>query len=305
MMNQRTLKNSISATGIGVHGGQKVLLTLRPAPENTGIVFVRTDLTPSVAIAARVENIGNTTMCTVLEKDGACVATVEHLLSAFAGLGVDNAFVDLDAAEVPIMDGSSAPFVFLIQSAGIQTQSALKKFIRVKRAMRYEDGDRFAALEPFNGFKVRFQIDYNHPVFKEEYAICELDFSGVSYAREIARARTFGFISEFEALKVNNLALGASLDNAIALDDFKIINQDGLRYEDEFVKHKILDVIGDLYLLGYSILGAFSGYKSGHSLNSRLLRALLADADNYEIVTFQNEKSLPFNYMLFQDEASA
>jgi UDP-3-O-[3-hydroxymyristoyl] N-acetylglucosamine deacetylase len=304
-MKQRTLKNIISATGIGVHSGKKVLMTLRPAPENTGIVFVRTDLTPSLMIPALVENIGNTTLCTVLEKQGASIATVEHLLSAFSGLGVDNAFVDLDSAEVPIMDGSSAPFVFLIQSAGIRTQNALKKFIRIKKTLRYEDGDRFAMLEPFNGFKIRFQIDYNHPAFKNEHASCELDLSGVSYAREVSRARTFGFISDFEVLKANNLALGASLDNAIALDDFKIINQDTLRYEDEFVKHKILDVIGDLYLLGYSIIGSFSGYKSGHSLNSRLLRALLAHQDNYEIVTFEDEKSMPFHYMLFQEEASS
>ena len=302
-MKQRTLKNTISATGIGVHSGKKVLMTLRPAPENTGIVFVRTDLTPALTIPALVENIGNTTMCTVLEKKGAMIATVEHLLSAFAGLGVDNAFVDLDAPEVPIMDGSSAPFVFLIQSAGIESQKALKKFIRIKKTLRHEDGDRWALLEPFNGFKVRFEIDYNHPAFKDEHASCELNLSGVSYAREVSRARTFGFISDFEALKANNLALGASLDNAIALDDFKIINQDGLRYEDEFVKHKVLDVIGDLYLLGHSVIGAFSGYKSGHALNSKLLKAVLKSPDNYEIVTFEDEKSLPFRYMLFQDEA--
>ena len=302
-MKQRTLKNTISATGIGVHSGKKVLMTLRPAPENTGIVFVRTDLTPALTIPALVENIGNTTMCTVLEKKGAMIATVEHLLSAFAGLGVDNAFVDLDAPEVPIMDGSSAPFVFLIQSAGIESQKALKKFIRIKKTLRHEDGDRWALLEPFNGFKVRFEIDYNHPAFKDEHASCELNLAGVSYAREVSRARTFGFISDFEALKANNLALGASLDNAIALDDFKIINQDGLRYEDEFVKHKVLDVIGDLYLLGHSVIGAFSGYKSGHALNSKLLKAVLKSPDNYEIVTFEDEKSLPFRYILFQDEA--
>jgi UDP-3-O-[3-hydroxymyristoyl] N-acetylglucosamine deacetylase len=303
-MKQRTLKNAISATGIGVHSGEKVLMTLRPAPENTGIVFVRTDLDTSISIPAHVENIGNTTMCTVLQRDGVSIATVEHLLSAFAGLGVDNAFVDVNAAEVPIMDGSSAPFVFLIQSAGIEPQKAAKKFIRIKKPVRFEDGDRWATLKPYNGFKVHFEIDYNHPAFKDEHASCELDLSHASYVREVSRARTFGFLSDFEMLKANNLALGASLDNAIALDDFKIINQDGLRYEDEFVKHKILDVIGDLYLLGHSVIGEFSGYKSGHALNGALLRELLVNPECYEEVTYDDEKSIPFHYMLFQDQAS-
>jgi len=304
-MKQRTLKNAISATGIGVHSGDKVLMTLRPAPENTGIVFVRTDLDPTVTIPATVDNIGNTNMCTVLEKEGASIATVEHLLSAFAGLGVDNAFVDVNAAEVPIMDGSSAPFVFLIQSAGVEIQKAAKKFIKIKKAVRFEDGDRWATLKPYNGFKVHFEIDYNHPAFKDEHAKCELDLSHASYVREVSRARTFGFLSDFEMLKANNRALGASLDNAIALDDFKIINQDGLRYEDEFVKHKVLDVIGDLFLLGHSVIGEFSGYKSGHAINGALLRELLAHPECYEEVTYEDEKSMPFHYMLFQDEASA
>lgn len=303
-MKQRTLKNSISATGIGVHSGEKVLMTLRPAPENTGIVFVRTDLTPSVSIPAKVENIGNTSFCTVLEANGASVATVEHLLSAFAGLGVDNAFVDVNAAEVPIMDGSAAPFVFLIQSAGVETQSVLKKFIKIKKAIRFEDGDRWAELKPYDGFKVGFEIDFNHPVFKDEHAVCELDLAKTSYVKEVSRARTFGFLSDFEMLKANNRALGASLDNAIALDDFKIINQDGLRYEDEFVKHKILDVIGDLYLLGHSVVGSFMGYKSGHALNGALLRELLSNPKNYEEVTYEGEKSLPFHFLITQDQAS-
>jgi UDP-3-O-[3-hydroxymyristoyl] N-acetylglucosamine deacetylase len=302
-MKQRTLKNSISATGIGVHSGEKVLMTLRPAPEDTGIVFVRTDLTPSVTIPAKVENIGNASFCTVLQANGASVATVEHLLSAFAGLGVDNAYVDVNAAEVPIMDGSSAPFVFLIQSAGVEIQSAAKKFIRIKKAVRFDDGGRWAILEPYNGFKVHFEIDYNHPAFKDEHAACELDLAKTSYVKEVSRARTFGFLSDFEMLKANNRALGASLDNAIALDDFKIINQDGLRYEDEFVKHKILDVIGDLYLLGHSVIGAFSGYKSGHALNGALLKELLANPKNYEEVTFEDEKSLPFHFLLAPDQA--
>jgi len=297
MIRQRTLKNVIKATGITLHGGERAELTLRPAPRNTGIIFQRIDLDPPVEIPARAENVGDTTLSTSIVKNGARVSTVEHLLSAFAGLGIDNAYVDVTASEIPIMDGSAGPFVFLVQSAGIQEQDAPKRFIRIKRKVKVQDGDKWASFEPFEGFKVTFSIDFDHPLFKSHSKTATLDFSSTSYVKEVSRARTFGFMSDFEHLRSLNLARGASLDNAVAIDDFRVLNEDGLRYEDEFVKHKILDAIGDLYLLGSSLIGAFSGFKSGHSLNNKLLRKLLAHQDAWEYVTFDDPATAPISYV--------
>ncbi len=296
MIQQRTLKNVVRATGVGVHTGDKVYLTLRPAPAHTGILICRTDLNTIVQIPARAEYICDTSLSTCLSKDGVRVSTVEHLMSALAGLGIDNCYVDITSPELPIMDGSAGPFVFLIQSAGIQEQQAPKEFIRIKRKVKIKDGDKVVTIEPYDGFKVSFGIDFEHPLFNETNQYATLDFSGISYVKEVSRARTFGFLSDYEYIRKNNLALGASLDNAIVLDEYKILNQDGLRYPDEFVKHKILDVIGDLYLLGYSVLGAFTGYKSGHTLNSQLLNKVLATQDAWEIVTFEDSTRLPFSY---------
>jgi UDP-3-O-[3-hydroxymyristoyl] N-acetylglucosamine deacetylase len=296
MIRQRTLKNVIKATGITLHGGERAELILRPAPVNTGILFRRIDLDPIVEIPAMTEYVGDTTMSTSLMKGSVKVATVEHLLSAFAGLGIDNAFVDVTAAEIPIMDGSAGPFVFLIQSAGIEEQDALKRFIRVKRRVQVFDGDKWAAFEPFHGFKVTFTIDFDHPLFESQDKTAVLDFSSLSYVKEVSRARTFGFMADFEKLQAMNLARGASLDNAIAIDDFRVLNEDGLRYENEFVKHKILDAVGDLYLLGSSLIGAFSGYKSGHALNNKLLRQLLIEQDAWEFVTYKDTKRAPISY---------
>jgi UDP-3-O-[3-hydroxymyristoyl] N-acetylglucosamine deacetylase len=297
MIRQRTLKNVIKATGITLHGGERAELTLRPAPPNTGIIFTRIDLDPAVEILACAENVGDTTLSTCLVKNGVRVSTVEHLLSAFAGLGIDNAYVDVTAAEIPIMDGSAGPFVFLVQSAGIQEQNAPKGFIRIKKKVKVKEGDKWACFEPFEGFKVTFTIEFDHPVFKSHGKTATLDFSSTSYVKEVSRARTFGFMADFEKLRKANLALGASLDNAVAIDDFRVLNEDGLRYEDEFVKHKILDAIGDLYLLGSSLIGAFSGHKSGHALNNTLLRQLLAQQDAWEYVTFTNPADAPISYM--------
>lgn len=297
MIRQRTLKNVIKATGITLHGGERAELTLRPAPPNTGIIFQRIDLEPVVEIAARAENVGDTTLSTCLVKNGVRVSTVEHLLSAFAGLGIDNAYVDVTAAEIPIMDGSAGPFVFLVQSAGIVEQNAPKSFIRIKKKVKVKEGDKWACFEPFDGFKVTFSIEFDHPVFKLHNKTATLDFSSTSYVKEVSRARTFGFMADFERLRSLNLALGASLDNAVAVDDFRVLNEDGLRYEDEFVKHKILDAVGDLYLLGSSLIGAFSGHKSGHALNNKLLRQLLAQEDAWEYVTFEDRAKAPISYM--------
>jgi UDP-3-O-[3-hydroxymyristoyl] N-acetylglucosamine deacetylase len=286
MIRQRTLKNAIRATGVGLHTGEKIYLTLRPAPVNTGIVFCRVDLDPPVQIKASLENVGETRLSTTLIREGARISTVEHLLSAMAGLGIDNAYVDLSAPEVPIMDGSAGPFVFLIQSAGIEEQKASKRFIRIKHAVEVRDGDKTARFEPFDGFKVGFTIEFDHPVFKSNTQHSEIDFSATSFVKEVSRARTFGFIAEIEQLHERELALGGSIDNAVVLDDYRVLNEDGLRYRDEFVKHKILDVIGDLYLLGSGMIGAFSGYKSGHELNNRLLRTLMDDVTAWERVTF-------------------
>ena len=297
MIKQRTLKNVIRATGVGLHTGKKVYLTLRPAPADTGIIFRRIDLDPVVEIKASPENVGDTSLSTSLVSGDTRISTVEHLLSAMAGLGIDNAIVDLSAPEVPIMDGSAGPFVFLIQSAGIEEQNAPKRFIRILKAIQVEDEDKWARFEPFDGFKVAFEIDFDHPVFKSHGQQSIVDFSTTSFVKEVSRARTFGFMKDIERLREMELALGGSLDNAIVVDDFRILNEDGLRYEDEFVKHKILDAIGDLYLLGHSLIGAFSGYKSGHGLNNKLLRALMADAEAWEQVTFEDVESAPISFV--------
>lgn len=297
MIKQRTLKNTIRATGVGLHTGAKVYLTLRPAEANTGIRFRRVDLENPVTIEATPENVGETMLSTTLVAGDVKISTIEHLLSAFAGLGIDNAIIDVSAAEVPIMDGSAGPFVFLLQSAGVQEQDSLKQYIRIKRSIRVEDGDKWAAFEPFEGFKVTFTIDFEHPAFADHLKTATMDFSSTTFVKEVSRARTFGFMKDIETLRQNNLALGGSLDNAIVVDDDKIINEDGLRYADEFVKHKILDAIGDLYLLGHSLIGAFSGYKSGHGLNNKLLRALLNDKDAWEMVTFDDEEHAPISFM--------
>jgi len=297
MIKQRTLKNVIRATGVGLHTGRKVFLTLRPAPADTGIVFRRDDLKPPVEIVARAENVGDTSLSTSLVKDNVRISTVEHLLSAFAGLGIDNAYVDLSASEVPIMDGSAGPFVFLIQSAGFEEQNKPKKYMRIKRQISVRDGDKWARFEPFDGFKVSFAIEFDHPFFHQRSKHAEIDFSTTSFVKEVARARTFGFMKDVEILREQNLALGGSLDNAVVVDDYRVLNEDGLRYEDEFVKHKILDAIGDLYLLGHSLIGAFHGYKSGHELNNRLLRKILATEDAFELVSFEGEENAPFSFM--------
>ncbi|HET6633301.1 MAG TPA: UDP-3-O-acyl-N-acetylglucosamine deacetylase [Rhodanobacteraceae bacterium] len=296
MIKQRTLKNVIRATGVGIHTGEKVYMMLRPAPVDSGIIFRRTDLPDAEPIAARAENVGDTSLSTTLQKDHVRVATVEHLLSAMAGLGIDNACVDLSAMEVPIMDGSAGPFVFLLQSAGIEEQAAAKRFIRIKRPVQVEDGDKWARFEPFDGFKVGFSIDFNHPIFTRRSSSAEIDFSTTSFVKEVSRARTFGFMRDIEMLRERNLVLGGSMDNAIVLDDYRVLNEDGLRYEDEFVKHKILDAIGDLYLLGHSLIGSFYGHKSGHSLNNRLLRTLLADREAWEEVVFDDPAKAPISY---------
>ncbi len=297
MIRQRTLKNIIRATGIGLHSGEKVYLTLRPAAVDTGIVFRRMDLDPVVEIPALAKNVGETTMSTTLVKGDVKVDTVEHLLSAMAGLGIDNAYVELSASEVPIMDGSAGPFVFLIQSAGLEEQDAPKKFIRILREITVEDGEKRATFVPFEGFKVGFEIEFDHPVFAGRTQTACVDFSSTSFVKEVSRARTFGFMRDIEFLRTNNLALGGSVDNAIVVDDNSVLNEDGLRYEDEFVKHKILDAIGDLYLLGKSLIGEFRGYKSGHALNNLLLRTLLEQPDAWEVVTFADASTAPISYM--------
>ncbi len=297
MIKQRTLKNSIKATGIGLHTGQKVYLTLKPAPIDNGIVFRRVDLDPVVDIPASAHNVVDTTLSTNLGKDGVRVSTVEHLLSAMAGLGIDNAIVELSAEEVPIMDGSSAPFVFLIQSAGIAEQEAPKQFIRIKKEVTVSSDGKSATFRPFDGFKVGFKIDFEHPAFEGRNMEACLDFSSTSFVKEVSRARTFGFMSDIEYLRSQNLVLGGSFDNAIVVDDYRILNEDGLRYDDEFVKHKVLDAVGDLYLLGKSLIGEFFGHKSGHYLNNMLLRELLANEEAYELVTFEEaDASSPISY---------
>ncbi|KTD18213.1 UDP-3-O-acyl-N-acetylglucosamine deacetylase [Legionella jordanis] len=293
MIKQRTLKRVIQTTGVGLHSGKKVLLTLRPAPINTGIVFRRVDLNPVIEILALYDQVGDTMLCTSLQRDGIKIATVEHLLSAFAGLGIDNAYVDLNSDEIPIMDGSSAPFVFLIQSAGIREQSAAKRFIRILKPTRVEDNGKYVQFLPYNGYKVSFTIDFDHPVFNDKPQTACFDFSNTSYVKEVCRARTFGFLSDYEQLRENDLAKGGSLDNAIVVDDYRVLNEDGLRFDAEFVTHKVLDAIGDLYLLGCGLIGAFEGYKSGHGLNNRLLRELMLRQDAWEYTYFDAENYQP------------
>ncbi len=288
MIRQRTLKNVIGATGVGLHTGKKVYLTLRPAPVGTGIVFRRVDLDPVAEITASLDRVSDTRLSTTLEHNGVQVSTVEHLMSAFAGLHIDNAIVELDSDEVPIMDGSAAVFVFLIQSAGIETQSAAKRFIRIKDPVEIRDGDKWARFEPFDGFKVSFSIDFNHPTMQSSAQQATVDLSQISYAKEVSRARTFGFLQDVEALQEAGLARGGSLDNAIVMDDYRVINDDGLRYGDEFVKHKILDAIGDLYLRGFPLIGAFCAHKSGHGLNNRLLRTLEQQRTCWEVVSYDS-----------------
>ena len=292
-LNQRTLKNVIRATGVGLHTGEKVYLTLRPAPVDTGIVFIRTDLDELVSLRAHAENVGDTTMATSLINGNVEISTVEHLMSAFSGLGIDNAYVDVSAPELPIMDGSAAPFVFLLQSAGAEEQPAPKKFVRIKKTVSYAQGDVTVELRPYDDFRIEYTLLYDHPVFRKHIKSACVEFSTMSFVKEVSRARTFGFLADYEKLRSMNLARGGSLDNAVVVDDYRILNEEGLRLEDEFVKHKILDAIGDLYLLGHSMIGAFSGYKSGHGTNNALLRKLLADQDAYEIVTFENAEDAP------------
>lgn len=286
MIKQRTLKNTVRATGVGIHTGQKVYITLKPAAVNTGIIFTRTDLPSPVQLVANANLVGDTSMSTTLIKDGVRVATVEHLMAAFSGMGIDNCIVELSASEVPIMDGSAGPFVFLIQSAGIAIQSAAKKFIQITKPVEIKHDDKIARFEPYNGYKLKFDIEFNHPAFSEHTKSKEIDISSNAFIKEISRARTFGFMRDIEMLRDNNLAIGGSMDNAIVLDDYRVLNQDGLRYEDEFVKHKILDAIGDIYQLGHPIIGSYYGFKSGHSLNNQLARKLLQQTDCWKLVTF-------------------
>jgi UDP-3-O-[3-hydroxymyristoyl] N-acetylglucosamine deacetylase len=296
MLKQRTLKKSINATGVGLHTGEKVKMTLRPAAPDTGIVFRRVDLPDSAEIKVQPQYVCDTRMCSALEHEGVRVATVEHLMSALAGLGIDNIYVELSAGEVPIMDGSSGPFVFLLQEAGIVEQAAAKKFIRVKKTVEVHDGDKWVRFDPYFGFKVDFTIDFAHPVFEHTGNNVKIDFADNSYIKEVSRARTFGFMHEVETLRSMGLARGGSLDNAIVLDEYRILNQDGLRYDDEFVKHKTLDAIGDLYVLGHPLLCAFTAHKSGHALNNQLLRTLMADKDAWEYTTFDKAEEAPIGF---------
>ena len=293
MLKQRTLKSLVRATGVGLHSGAKVTLVLRPAAPNTGIIFRRVDLDPVVELKADPYGVGDTRMASCLEKDGAKMSTVEHLMSALAGLGVDNVYVDVDAAEIPIMDGSAAPFVYLLQSAGLEEQNVAKKFLRVKKGVLVTEGDKWAKLEPHDGFRLSFSIIFNHPAVDQTGTNTTVDFADNSYVREVARARTFGFTQDVEALREQGLALGGSLENAIVMDEYRVLNAEGLRYADEFVKHKVLDAIGDLYLAGHPLLAAFSAHKSGHSMNNKLLRALLADASAWELVSFEDLARAP------------
>lgn len=296
MLKQRTIKSIVKTVGIGLHSGRKVELTLRPAAPGTGIVFSRVDLPTPIDIPASAMSIGDTRLASVLQKDGARVSTVEHLMSACAGLGIDNLYVDVTAEEIPIMDGSAASFVFLIQSAGIEEQNAPKRFIKVKKPVEIRDGDKFARLDPYFGFKLKFTIDFRHPAVDKTGQELEVDFANTSYVREIARARTFGFAHEVEMMRELGLARGGSMDNAIVLDEYRILNNDGLRYDDEFVKHKMLDAIGDLYVIGHPLLASYTAYKSGHGLNNALLRELLAHEDAYEIVTFDDPQAAPSGF---------
>ncbi|MDM7859536.1 UDP-3-O-acyl-N-acetylglucosamine deacetylase [Alteromonas sp. ASW11-36] len=297
MINQRTIKQSVQETGIGLHKGEKVTMTLRPAPANTGIVFRRVDLSPHVDIPARANAVGDTMLCTCLSNtDGVSIHTVEHLASALAGLGIDNIIVEVDSHELPIMDGSASPFVFLLQSAGIEELPAAKQFIKVKQPIRVEDGDKWAELRPFDGFKVDFKIDFDHPVISQTRQHMVMDFDSSSYVNEVSRARTFGFMRDLEYMNAHNLALGGSMENAVALDEYRVLNPEGLRYDDEFLKHKILDAVGDLYLCGHSIIGELQAYKTGHGLNNKLLNAMLANRDCWEFVTYNSAEEAPISF---------
>jgi UDP-3-O-[3-hydroxymyristoyl] N-acetylglucosamine deacetylase len=300
MLRQRTLKKLVRGVGIGLHSGTKVELVLRPAAADTGIVFRRVDLDPPVEIAASALTVGDTRMASTVEKDGARVATVEHLMSALAGLGIDNCYVDVDAPEIPIMDGSAASFVFLLQSAGVEDQNAPKRFVRVLKPVEVREGEgkqlKWARLTPHFGFKLRFSIAFDHPAIDETEQDVEVDLSREPYVSAVARARTFGFVNEVEALRAAGLALGGNFENAIVMDEYRVLNTDGLRSGDEFAKHKILDAIGDLYLLGRPLIAAYEAHKSGHALNNQLLRALLADPEAYEVTSFQDEGSAPAAY---------
>ena len=300
MLKQRTLKAAIKTTGVGVHTGARVELCLRPAPADTGIVFNRTDLPQSVSIPALAANVGDTRLSSTLKAGAVSISTVEHLMSALAGVGIDNLFVDVSGPEIPIMDGSSAPFVFLLQSAGIEEQSASKRYVRVLTTVEVADGDKWARFEPFNGFKLDFTIDFPHPVFGSENRQVVVDFAENSYAKEVARARTFGFMQDVEAMRAAGLGLGGSLQNAIVLDEFKVLNSEGLRYDNEFVRHKVLDAIGDIYMLGHPLIGQYTAYKSGHGLNNLLARSLLARPEAFDIITFKDEATVP---TAFQDWA--
>lgn len=297
MLRQRTVKQAIRASGIGLHSGAKIYLTLKPGPVDSGIVFLRTDLEPAVALPAQALMVRDTTMATSLVQGDVRLSTIEHLMSALAGLGIDNAVIEVTASEIPIMDGSAGPFVFLIQAAGIVEQEAPKRFARIKRRIEVREGDKIAAFEPYDGFKVCFTIDFDHPAFPAETRYAEVDLSTTAYVKEVSRARTFGFMRDIEYLRSRNLALGGSMENAIVVDDHGVMNAEGLRYKDEFVRHKMLDAIGDLYLLGHSILGEYQGYKSGHGLNNQLLRAMLEQPEAWEIVTFDDEETAPISYI--------
>ena len=296
MIQQRTLKNTIRATGVGLHSGDKVYMTLRPAPVNHGIVFRRVDLDPVVEVPAKAELVTEVTLCTGLTCNDAKIQTVEHLMSALAGLGVDNCIVELSSAELPIMDGSSGPFVFLLQSAGIVEQDAPKRFIRILRTVEVTDGDKVARFTPYEGYKLGFTIQFDHPMIPARQSRAEIEFSTAAYTKEISRARTFGFMRDLEYMRERNLGLGGSMDNAIVLDEFRVLNDDGLRYANEFVRHKILDAVGDLYLAGHPILGLFKGYKSGHALNNKLVRALLEQRSAWETVSFDATEPAPLTY---------
>ena len=297
MLRQRTLKNSIRASGVGLHTGKKVFMTLRPAQAGSGIVFRRTDLSPMVDIRATADRVGETMLATTLVQDGVRVKTIEHLMSALAGLGIDNAVVELSCDELPIMDGSAGPFVFLLQSAGIQELDAPKRFMRIRKPVEVRDGDKWARFEPFDGFKVNFSIEFNHPAFSKETQSATVDFSTTSFVREVSRARTFGFMRDIEYMRQNDLARGGSMDNAVVLDDYRVLNADGLHYDNEFVRHKILDAIGDLYLTGRGLIGSYSGFKSGHALNNKLVRALLDNPKAWEEITFDAPEALPISYI--------
>lgn len=299
MIKQRTIKQAVSATGIGLHKGEKVTMTLRPAPANFGVVYRRIDLEPFVDIPAKANAVGDTMLCTCLSNDdGHTISTIEHLSSALAGLGIDNLIVEVDSNELPIMDGSASPFIFLLQTAGIEEQSAAKRFIKVNKKIRVEDGDKWAEFLPFDGFRVDFTIDFDHPVIKQTNQRMVMDFSSESYIDDVSRARTFGFMRDLEFMHANNLALGGSMENAVALDEYRVLNQEGLRYKDEFVKHKILDAVGDLYLGGHSIIGELKAYKSGHGLNNKLLNALMENQDAWGFVSYESNQDMPIKYAM-------